>query len=416
ESDVVETAEAARAAPPGPDPPRAVDLALDALALRLTEGYAAAAPAMGNALAAIRALELGPDDVARWLWLAGNRVGGLIAADVWEDEARQALAELQVRRARETGALVQLQFALNHLALVALQEGDLPAAAHALDEDRLIGDATGNPAVGYVDMAMEAFRGREREAAAIIDATARAAAARGQGRLASMAAWARAVLGNGLGRHDVARDAIRHAFDRDVLGYGAFVAGEAAEAASRTGDAELLATARAWMSERARVTPTAWALGIDARIRALGGEEDADELFRASIDHLGRTRLRAEAARSRLLYGEWLRREGRRVDARAQLRPAHEMLAAMGLEAFADRARRELHATGETVRKRSVVTGDELTPQEAHIARLAREGFSNPEIGTRLFLSPRTVEWHLKKVFTKLGLSSRKELRDALPA
>jgi ATP/maltotriose-dependent transcriptional regulator MalT len=224
------------------------------------------------------------------------------------------------------------------------------------------------------------------------------------------------VLHNGLGRHDVARDAVRRSFDRDVLGYGATVAGEAAEAASRTGDTELLATTVAWLSERARVTPTAWALGIEARARALLGEEAVDDLFRASIEHLGRTRARTEVARSHLLYGEWLRREGRRVDARAQLRPAHEMLTTMGLEAFAERARRELQATGETVRKRSVETADELTPQEAQIAGLARDGFSNPEIGTRLFLSPRTVEWHLKKVFTKLAISSRKELRDVLPA
>jgi ATP/maltotriose-dependent transcriptional regulator MalT len=231
-----------------------------------------------------------------------------------------------------------------------------------------------------------------------------------------MAAWERAVVANGAGRHDVARDALRLAFDRDVVGYGPFVAGEAAEAASRTRDAELLAPTVAWMSERARVTPTDWSLGIAARVRALAGEGDVDEGFRASIEHLGRTRIRPELARSHLLYGEWLRREGRRVDARAQLRPAHEMLATMGLEAFAERARRELAATGETVRRRSVETADELTPQEAQIAGLARDGFSNPEIGARLFLSPRTVEWHLKKVFTKLGIRSRKELRDVLPA
>ncbi|HEX2085462.1 MAG TPA: AAA family ATPase [Solirubrobacteraceae bacterium] len=415
-SDVAETAEAARAAPPAPDPPRPVDVVLDALALRLTAGYAAAAPAMTEALATIRGLELGPDDVAHWLWLAGNRVGGLIASDVWDDEARQELAELQVRRAREAGALVQLQFALNHLALAHLLAGDVRAAGRAVEEDRLIGEATGNPPVGYVTMSLAAFRGPEREAAQLIDTTAGAAAARGQGRLVSLSAFARAVLGNGLGRHDVALGALRNALDRDVLGHGSLVAAELAEAASRTGETALLARTADWMAERARVTPTEWALGIDARVRALRGEGDVDGLYRASIEHLGRTLSRGEAARGRLLYGEWLRREGRRVDARAQLRPAHEMLSALGLEAFAERARRELRATGETVRKRSVETADELTPQEAHIARLARDGFSNPEIGTRLFLSPRTVEWHLKKVFTKLAIGSRKELRDALPA
>ena len=415
-SDIVDAAAAARAAPPGPDPPRAVDVVLDALALRLTDGHAAAAPAMVEALATIRGLVLGPDDVGQWLWLAGYRLGGLIAADVWDDDARRALAELQVERARATGALVQLQFALNHLALAHVVEGDLGAAAQAIEEDRSIGEATGNPTVGYVTMTALAFRGREREARELIEATAREAVARGQGRLVSLAAYARAVLFNGLGRHDVACDALRRAFARDVIGYGAFVAGEAAEAASRTGDAELLATTLRWMRLTARATPTDWSLGIEARVRALAGEQDADALFRASIEHLGRTRARPDLARSRLLYGEWLRREGRRVDAREQLRAAHEMLEEMGLEAFALRARRELQATGEKVRKRSVETADELTPQEAQIAGLARDGFSNPEIGTRLFLSPRTVEWHLKKVFTKLDIGSRKELRDALPA
>jgi ATP/maltotriose-dependent transcriptional regulator MalT len=201
------------------------------------------------------------------------------------------------------------------------------------------------------------------------------------------------------------------------VGVGPFVVPELAEAASRTGDMALVEASLDWLSERTRVTPSEWALGIEARVRAFLSEgEDAERLYRESIARLGRTRVRVELARGHLLYGEWLRRESRRVDARAQLRAAHEMFASMGVEAFADRASRELLATGETVRKRTAETSDELTAQEAQIARLARDGLSNPEIGTRLFISPRTVKYHLRKVFVKLDISSRNELDRVLPA
>jgi ATP/maltotriose-dependent transcriptional regulator MalT len=224
------------------------------------------------------------------------------------------------------------------------------------------------------------------------------------------------VLYNGLARHDAARDAAWLAFERDPVGYGHYVVPELAEAASRTGDAPLVRAALEWMSERTRVTPTEWALGIEARVRAFLSEgEAAESLYRESIARLGRTRVRVELARGHLLYGEWLRRENRRIDAREQLRTAHEMLSTMGIEAFAERARRELLATGETVRKRTVETRDELTAQEAHIARLARDGLSNQEIGTRLFISPRTVKYHLRKVFTKLEIHSRNQLGRVLP-
>jgi DNA-binding CsgD family transcriptional regulator len=204
--------------------------------------------------------------------------------------------------------------------------------------------------------------------------------------------------------------------EHDHLGYNAFLLPEVAEAASRTGDARLLQSTADWMSERTAHKPGDWALGMEARVRALASDGDAAEpLYRASIERLARTRVRAESARAHLLYGEWLRREGRRVDARDQLRVAREMLLSMGADGFAERARHELLATGEKVRKRREDTRDELTPQEEHIALLAREGRTNPEIGAELFLSPRTVEWHLKKVFTKLGITSRRALRDALP-
>jgi ATP/maltotriose-dependent transcriptional regulator MalT len=231
------------------------------------------------------------------------------------------------------------------------------------------------------------------------------------------ATYASSVLYNGLGRHDAARDAAWRAFQRDPLGYGPFLVPELAEAASRTGDVALVTAALEWLSERTRVTPTEWALGIETLIRALlSGGEAADKLYRESIERLGRTRIRAQLARAHLLYGEWLRRERRRTDAREQLRIAHRMLDAMGIDAFADRARRELAATGETVRKRTVETTGELTAQETQVARLARDGLSNSEIGARLFISARTVQYHLAKVFAKLAISSRSQLHQVLPA
>jgi ATP/maltotriose-dependent transcriptional regulator MalT len=229
--------------------------------------------------------------------------------------------------------------------------------------------------------------------------------------MVNFAAYGRAVLYNGLGRHDLAREAVWRVFERDDFAYGPYVVPELAEAASRTGDAAPVRAALEWLSERTRVTPSEWSLGMEARLRALLSQGDAAERhYRESIDRLGRTRVRVQLARAYLLYGEWLRRRGRRRDARMQLRTAHDLLETMGIEAFAERARRELLATGEKVRKRSYETRDQLTPQELQIARLARDGLSNSEIGTRLYISPRTVEWHLHKVFAKLGVTSRKGL------
>jgi ATP/maltotriose-dependent transcriptional regulator MalT len=265
-------------------------------------------------------------------------------------------------------------------------------------------------------MMLAAWRGQEARASELIEATLREATASGLGRFVILASYARSLLYNALGRHDAARETARQGFEPDLLGFGALVVPELAEAASRTGDVVLVRAVLEWMSERTRVTPTAWALGIEARIRALLSEGDvADNLYRESIEHLGRTRVRVELARGHLLYGEWLRREQRRVDAREQLRTAHELFASMGAEAFAERARREVLATGETVRKRTVETRGELTAQEAQIARLAHDGLSNPEIGIRLFISPRTVQYHLRKVFIKLDIRSRTQLDRVLP-
>ena len=414
---MAEVAEAARAAPPAPDPPGAADVVLDALATRLTEGYAAAVPALEQALQAVLALEVPAGDLGHWLWLSGARAAGLIAIEVWDADAWHELASRQVRVARDSGAVVQLQFALNFFARSQLASGRFTDAAALIEEERAIAQATGSSAVGYEEMLLAAWRGQESQASELIERMVRAASARGLGRMVDVATYAKAVLYNGLGRYDVARDTALAAFEhRDEVGYGPFVVAELAEAASRTGEQALVRAALEWLSERTRVTRTDWLLGIDARVRALLGDPDAAEpLYRESIERLTHTRLRVEVARARLLYGEWLRREGRRVDAREELRVAREMLLSIGADGFAERARHELLATGEKVRKRRDDTRDELTPQEEHIARLAREGRTNPEIGAELFLSPRTVEWHLKKVFTKLGITSRRALRDALP-
>jgi DNA-binding CsgD family transcriptional regulator len=260
-----------------------------------------------------------------------------------------------------------------------------------------------------------AWRGREPAASALIEATSRVTISAELRPIPET--YSRAVLCNGLGQHAAARDAAWQAFKNEPVGFGPLIVSELAEAASRTGEEALLGQALDWITERARVTPNPWSVGIEARVRALASTgDDAEHLYRESIDRLSRTRARVERARAHLLYGEWLRREGRRVEARDQLRTAHDTLDEMGVEAFAERARRELLATGVTARRRTLETRGELTPQEAQIAGLARDGLSNPEIGVRLFISPRTVQYHLRKVFAKLGITSRRELERALPA
>lgn len=407
-------AKAARSAPPGPNPPRAADVLLDAFAIRITDGHAAAVPALRQAIRLILDADLGPDlDVGRYLWLSGYRAGALAAGELWDDEAWHALAARQVEVARRAGALVQLQFALNYRAFTHAEAGELTAAAHLIDEDRTIAEAIGGAPVGFSALNLAAWRGDESTAAELIDAIGRRAGANGMGRLRSIADRGSALLHNGLGRHAEARDAALRAFDRDEVGFDTFVLGELAEAAARTGDAGLVTAVLERLAPRAQVVGTDWALGTLACVRALAAEgAAAEDHYREALDRLGRTRQRAQLARAHLLYGEWLRRERRRSDAREHLRTAYERLALMGAEGFAERARRELLATGENVRKRSAgATEPALTGQEAQIARLARDGLTNSEISTRLFISPRTVEWHLGNVFAKLGIRSRRQLR-----
>jgi DNA-binding CsgD family transcriptional regulator len=413
---VREAAEAARAAPPASDPPRAIDVLLDAVALRFTDGYATAASALTRALGLLLALEVGAAEAGCQPWLAGARVGTTMAIEIWDFESWQVLAARQVQLARDAGALVHLQFALTVLVAADMFGGELAAAAQLVDEDRLIAEATGTRPIGYPAMMLAAWRGQEATAVELIETVVQEATARGLVRLVNVGDHASSTLYNGLGRHDAARDAARRAFERDLPGFGPLVVPELAEAAARTGDTELLRAALDWLTERTQVTPTNWALGIEAQVRALLSEgEDAESHYRESIERLSRTRVRAQLARAHLLYGEWLRRERRPAQAREQLRTAHQMLEAMGIGAFAERARRELAAAGETTGKRAVEPAVQLTAQEAQVARLARDGLSNPEIGARLFISTRTVQYHLGKVFTKLGISSRSQLHRVLP-
>ncbi len=410
-----EVAETARSASPPREAERSVDVVLDALATRITDGYEAAVPLLAKALETIRGLDARGLDVGRMLWFVGNRATGIIATEVWDFDAARLFGEHQVKLARDTGALVQLQFALNFLASNYLLGGKISAASALIDEDRTVAEATGNQSISYTGMLLAALRGDDAAAQRAIEAGRSRAAADGQGRIVTFADYASAVLDNGLGRHDGARDAARRVFEANVVGgYQVLAVAELAEAASRTGDDVLLAAAADRMAEHARATPTDLALGIGARLQALaGGDGSAEAHYLTSLQRLGRAMVTVEAARTHLLYGEWLRREGRRVDAREQLRTAHQAFSSMGLDAFAERARRELSATGETVRKRVDEARGDLTPQERQIVMLANDGLSNVEIGTRLFLSPRTVEWHLSKVFVKLGIRSRKQLRQA---
>ena len=407
-----EVAEAARGAPP-PPLPRVPDRLLDALALRFTDGYSASVPIVERALQAFCDEAVSGEEELRWLWLAA-----ICLSELWDHERWYVLANRHVTIAREAGALSELPLALNSCVYVHLFAGELAVAAALVEEARTVNEATGINLAPYGALGLAALRGREREARALIDATRSETASRGQGTGVSITHWATALLCNGLGRYDdalaAAQAAARHQDELIVPRWGL---AELVEAAARSGAPELASDALARLSDATRASGTDWALGIEARSRALLSEGDAaEQLYREAIERLARTRVRVELARAQLVYGEWLRREHRRVDAREYLRTAHEAFGRIGAEAFAERARRELSATGETVRRLTVETRDLLTPQEAQIARLAGNGQSNPEIGAELFISPRTVEYHLRKVFAKLGISSRKELREALTA
>jgi DNA-binding CsgD family transcriptional regulator len=407
---VLPAAQAARAAPPPRGEPRAVDVLLDGLAVRFTDGYVASVPMLKGALTAVRAEDGRPGQDVRWPWLARR-----VAPDLFEDETWYALATRSVQLARETGALGVLPLDLNYLATMRIFEGDLDAAEALLKESDTIAAATGNEPILFGRLLLAGCRGDDALASVLIETSQAEAISRGEGVVLTFGELARAVLNNGLGHYEAALDPAESASFRDELAVSMWALPELVEAATRCGRSELAAAALETLSDRTRAAGTEWALGIEARSRALLDEgEPAEDLYCQAVDRLGRCRIRLELARAHLVYGEWLRRRNRRVDARVQLRTAHEMYSATGAEAFAGRAEQELLATGETVRKRSVETRNDLTAQEAQIARLAADGRTNREIGAQLFISSRTVEWHLRKVFTKLGISSRKQLRGAI--
>jgi DNA-binding CsgD family transcriptional regulator len=408
---VADVAEAARAAPRREDgEPTTADLLLDGL-VALTDDYDAAVPPCRRALQRLSGDEVSAEERLRWLWQ-----GCVVALELWDDESAFTLSHHNVEIARKTGTLSELALALSARTPVLVLCGELRAAAAAVAETQSVQEATGISSAPYGALILAAWRGRAREARELIETTIRDAGARGEGIGLAISEYTRAVLCNGLGEYDEALAAACSASEHREVVAENWGLSELVEAAVRTGRTDLATDATDRLAGKARATRTEWALGIEARSRALLGEgERAEAHFRSALEHLDRTRMRAELARTRLLYGEWLRREGRRLDAREQLRAAHETFTAMGTEAFGNRAERELLGTGEQARKRTDEARADLTAQEAQIAGFARDGLSNAEIGARLFLSARTVEWHLRKVFSKLGISSRRQLQAALP-
>ncbi len=406
---VGDVAIAARMAPAPPGPARAPDLLLDGLALLVTEGYAAGTPALRRALLAFRSQGISAEEGLSWLWLAG-----LAAMAVWDDETWHILASRHVKLARDAGALSELPLAIRWRILLHTHTGELEQGAALIAEAEAVASATGSQLGPHGALGVAAWRGREAEATELIQATMDDMTSRGEGRGVT-SQYAAALLYNGLGRYDKALAAAELACEYDDIGVLGWELTELVEAAVRSGQPARASEALQRLAETTRASGTDWALGTEARSRALLSDgQAAENSYREAIERLGRTRMRPAVARAHLLYGEWLRRENRRRDARAELRTAHGLFTTMGIEAFAERARRELLAAGDTVRKPAVETVSDLTAQEAYIARLAVDGRTNVEIGAQLFLSTRTVEWHLGKVYAKLGVGSRRELRQAM--
>jgi DNA-binding CsgD family transcriptional regulator len=409
---VLEVAGTARSAPPAAEPPRATDLLLDGLAALTTEGYAVGAPMLRRAVSAFRDQEISAAErELRWLPLACWMAHG-----TWDDRSWDVLSARLIEQARDVGALTVLPIGLGLRFALELFAGEFAAAESLADEAEALSEVTRRDFAPLHALLLAAWRGRQEETARLIETFTEPVVAWGEGQWLTATHFSTAVLYNGLGRFEEALVAAEQAREYPYeLGHANFAMGELVEAAARSGKPARAAETVERLSEMARATATDWALGSEACARALVSDgETAEALYREAIERLGRTRIRVQLARAHLLYGEWLRRERHRLDAREQLRTAHQMFGRIGMEAFARRAERELLATGERVRKRAVETLDDLTPQEHQIAQMARNGLSNPEIGARLFISPRTVKYHLQKVFTKLDISSRGQLDRAL--
>ena len=407
---VVEVALAARAAPPPPVPSQPHDLLLDGLAVAHLDGFTTAAPILREALDAFLAPQLSAEQT--W-WLGYSQIA---AGPFWDYDAHYSLGTRFLQTARELGALRMLPWALDVFSLIHIWGGDLATAASLLAESQAVLEATGSTTTPRGAAHLAAWRGNEAEAKSVIAATIEQARSRGQGGTIKLAQAAKAILCNALGHYDEGRIAADMATRPPLHASPDHELPELVEAAVRSGRLAAAAEALERLSASTQASGTDWALGVEARSRALLSAGDAAEaLYREAIERLDRSPLRPQAARAHLLYGEWLRRERRRADARDELRMAHSRFDAMGMDAFADRARRELGATGETARKRSTELGRDLTPREAQIAALARDGLSNAEIGIRLFISAHTVDYHMRKVFNKLDITSRNQLHGILP-
>jgi len=413
ECDASRVARAVRDAPPVSTAPRPVDLLLEGLAVLITDGHAAGKPILQRAVDAFQGDEIGGEDPLRWLWVAGRTAGF-----IWDYESWDSLTAKQVRSAREVGAIAELPLALSTRVGVKAFGGDLRAAAALVDESDALASAIDSRVVPpYGHLSVTAFRGREHDLVEILRTSTADFNARGEGLGLTLAHWVTAAMHNGAGRYDEAFAAASEAtVNPRELWFSSFGLVELIEAASRSGRTQQAADALRVLLESTHASGTPWALGVEARSQALLEDGDAAEaLYREAIERLEPTRLQLDLARSRLLYGEWLRRERRRVDARLELRVAHEMFADFGMDAFAERARTELEATGEHARKRTVDAFEQLTPQEAQVSRLAALGNTNREIAAQLFISPSTVEYHLRKAFRKLDVSSRTQLARRLP-
>ncbi len=405
---LVEVSEAVRAARPSSPLPRAPDLLLDGWALLIAEGYPTAAATLKRALSAFRSESVSQDEEIRWLWLACHT-----AYELWDDETWHAFSVRLVELARDAGALTSLPSALDSLAAMELFAGNFATAASLIEEGKAISEVTGSDPIPYGPVLLAACQGRRATASELIEASIKEVVSRGEGMGLVVIQWASALLYNGLGRYnealEAAQEASRHPHDPTRA------LPELIEAAVRIGMPGIAADALQRLSETTRASGADWGLGVEACSRALLSEDDsAEALYREAIERLRRTRVRVALARAHLLYGEWLRRERHRHDAREQLRTAHQLFTEFGMEAFAERARVELEATGEHARKRTVATRDDLTPQEAQISRLAADGATNQEIAAQLFISPSTVDYHLRKAFRKLGVKSRHQLKPNL--
>jgi DNA-binding CsgD family transcriptional regulator len=408
-----EVSHAARSAPPADGAPRPSDLLLDSLATVVTDGRAAAAPLLEDATRTFSDEQFPAETTLHWGWMTVVPTYAL-----WDEQSNYEICVRQLDAVRKAGGLARLPLDLASFSLLAVRCGDFASAEEAIAEADALTTATGTGITSRA-ASLDVFRGHEEEARASIDSTRRQAFGLGQGMAVEISDWLFAVLSNSLGRYDdvvtAARDSSNDEPEEPFV--SAWTAMEVLEAATRSDAPEMARGALERIVAATAAGGTDTAVGLLARSRALVSTgAEAERLYEEAIARLERSRLRPELARAHLLYGEWLRRENRRVDARAELRAAHDQFTEMGMEGFAARANRELVATGAKARKRTVETRDELTAQERQIARLARDGLSNPEIGARLFLSRRTVEWHLGKVFTKLGIRSRAQLSGALPS